>query len=143
MKIAVLSLGTNMGDRQKNIDGAIRALGLLPDTNVLSVSHCHNTKPVGLLNQPDFLNCCVKISTELSPNALLGACLGIEAAMGRLRGEKNGSRVIDVDIVAVENVVMNTPELTLPHPRAQERTFVTRPMSELFAGDGALGIKFR
>lgn len=128
---AYLGLGANIGDRQANLDGAVAALGLLPGTRVDAVSSVYETEPVGYADQPDFLNMCVRVVTTLSPRALLGAALGIEAAMGRVRGIKNGPRVIDIDLLLYDNAVINSPELTLPHPRMYEREFVMKPLGEI------------
>ncbi|MDR3711829.1 MAG: 2-amino-4-hydroxy-6-hydroxymethyldihydropteridine diphosphokinase, partial [Puia sp.] len=92
--------------------------------------------------QPYFFNCAVAIETALSARALLGACLGIEAAMGRVRAEKNGPRVIDLDLLFYEGVRCCDAELTLPHPRIPERLFVLVPLRELFPGGEALGFPF-
>lgn len=128
---AYLGLGANIGDRQASLDCAVAALGLLPGTRVDAVSSVYETEPVGYADQPDFLNMCVRVVTTLSPRALLGAALGIEAAMGRIREFKNGPRVIDIDLLLYDNAVMNSAELTLPHPRMYERAFVMGPLSEI------------
>jgi 2-amino-4-hydroxy-6-hydroxymethyldihydropteridine diphosphokinase len=129
---AYIALGTNIGDRRKNIEDALVALNLVPDVKVTKISNIHETEPVGYLNQNMFLNACCEVETELSPHALLGVCLGIEAAMGRIRQIKNGPRIIDLDLLLYENEKINTPELTLPHPRMYERDFVMIPLNEIF-----------
>jgi 2-amino-4-hydroxy-6-hydroxymethyldihydropteridine diphosphokinase len=85
---------------------------------------------------------CVIVLTELSPRALLGACLGIEAAMGRRRGIKHDSRTIDIDLLVYEGVTSSDAELTLPHPQILKRAFVLVPLSELFSDGMALGLDF-
>ena len=95
MSIAFVGIGTNMGDRLSNITSAIDSLKLLPNTKVEATSQIYETEPWGFKEQPNFLNGVIKLNTELSPNALLGALLGIEAAMGRIRQIKNGPRVLD------------------------------------------------
>lgn len=131
MSIAFVGVGTNLGDRASNIENAIEALKLLPNTVVEAVSNIYETEPWGLKEQPNFLNGVIKLKTELSPSALLGALLGIEAAMGRVREIKNGPRVLDLDLLVYDNVTMNTPELVLPHPFMLEREFVLKPLTEL------------
>lgn len=131
MSVAFVGIGTNMGDRLLNINKAIDALNLLPNTTVEKVSNIYETEPWGLKEQPNFLNGVIKVNTSLSPNALLGGLLGIEAAMGRVREIKNGPRVLDLDLLIYDNVVLNTPELTLPHPFITEREFVLKPLCEL------------
>ena len=131
MKTAVLGLGTNIGEREENLKTALESLDRVPGTKVVKTSGIHETEPVGYADQPDFLNMCAVVETALSPEALLGACLGIEAAMGRLRPFKNGPRVIDIDLLLYEGEKRDTDELTLPHPRMWEREFVTVPLAEL------------
>ncbi|MBE6761193.1 MAG: 2-amino-4-hydroxy-6-hydroxymethyldihydropteridine diphosphokinase [Ruminococcaceae bacterium] len=131
MSIAFVGIGTNMGDGLLNINSAIESLKLLPNTSVEKVSNIYETEPWGLKEQPNFLNGVIKLNTELSPNALLGALLGIEAAIGRVREIKNGPRVLDLDLLVYDNVTMNTPELVLPHPFMLEREFVLKPLTEL------------
>lgn len=128
---AYLSIGTNMGDRLANLQSAVDSLKLLPDTVVADVSHVYETDPVGFENQPDFLNIAVEIETQLTSEALLGALLGIESALGRVRLFKNGPRVIDLDLLLFGDEVKNTQMLTLPHPRMLEREFVLKPLCNL------------
>ena len=103
MNTAVIGLGSNMGDRKKNLDDAVRALSLLPRTKVAKASKIYQTKPLGYDDQNDFYNAVILVETELSPQALLGGCLGIEAALGRIRLIKNGPRIIDLDLLLYEN----------------------------------------
>ena len=131
MAKAVIALGTNLGERKKNIENAVEAVKKLSDVKILKISSVIETEPWGVENQPMFLNCCILIETTLPPLMLLGECLGIEAAMGRVRGMRYGPRVIDLDLITYEGVTMNTKELTLPHPRAKERDFVMIPLKEL------------
>lgn len=139
---AAIGLGTNTGDREKNLQSAVDALSLLPGTKVTDISPVYETEPVGYADQPDFLNvvCCVE--TELSPGALLGACLGIEAALGRIRLFKNGPRIIDLDLLLYEGVTTRSDELILPHPRMSERAFVLCPLADIFPEGTALGFDF-
>ncbi len=131
MSIAYIALGTNMGDRTENINTAIESLKHLPLTKVLDVSNIYETEPWGYLDQQNFLNLAVKVETELSPHALLGACLGIEAGMGRVRKIKNGPRVVDLDLLFYDSEIINTKELVLPHPGVYERGFVLQPLSDI------------
>lgn len=142
MPEAALAFGTNLGDREKNLSHAIDAVELLCETKVLRVSRVYETDPVGYTDQPDFLNCVAAIETQLSPHALLGACLGIEAAMGRLRGVRNGPRVIDIDLLLYENAQSDESELILPHPRMMERAFVLYPLADVYPQGTACGISF-
>ncbi len=140
---AVLSLGTNMGYRENNINAALDSLALVPDLKVLRVSSIYETEPWGITHQRNFYNNVVEVETELSPNALLGVCLGIEAAMGRVRELKNGPRIIDIDVLVYENAVSDTKELQLPHPRIGERAFVLVPLKELYDDLNVLGISYK
>lgn len=128
----LLGLGGNMGDMHAHIDTAIDALGALPHTTVLRESSRYVTAPVGYADQPDFLNSVVEIDTALSPAAMLGACLGIEAGMGRVRLFKNGPRVIDIDVLMIDGYQSASAELTVPHPRMLERGFVLIPLADLY-----------
>ncbi len=131
MAVAFVGIGTNLGDRISNINSAVNAIKLLPNTIIDAVSSIYETAPWGIEEQPNFLNGVIKLNTELSPAALLGALLGIEAAMGRIREIKNGPRVLDLDLLIYDDVTMNTPELILPHPFILEREFVLKPLTEL------------
>lgn len=131
MKKAYLGIGTNIGDRYKNIYSAIDSLKHLPLTNVVKVSDLYETAPWGYEQQDDFLNVCVEIETELSPKTILGACLGIEAAFGRERPFKNAPRIIDIDLLMYEGEQSDESELTLPHPRLRERAFVLIPLKDI------------
>ena len=133
MSVAFVGIGTNLGDRISNVNSAIEALKHLPNTTVEAVSRIYETEPWGFKEQPNFLNGVIKLNTKLSASALLGALLGIEAAMGRIREIKNGPRVLDLDLLVYDDVNINTPELTLPHPFMLEREFVLKPLTELTA----------
>lgn len=129
--IAVLGIGTNMGNRIQNLIDAVEAVNLLPKTKVVEVSNVYETDPVGYNNQDDFLNIVLTVSTELNAHNLLGAALGIEAGMGRVRTIKNGPRVIDIDLLLYGNEKYDTETLVLPHPRMLERNFVLKPLLDL------------
>lgn len=131
MSQAYIALGSNMGDRAENINRATFAIAALPMTRVTGVSRIYETEPVDCPPCENFYNAAIRVETGLSPKALLGACLGIEAGMGRLRSKRNGPRVIDLDLLLYENYEEATEELTLPHPRMMERAFVLMPLSDL------------
>ncbi len=139
---AVLGLGANLGDPLAALRAAVDALGLLPHTTVTAVSSVYKTAPVGYTDQPDFYNLVATVDTALSPHALLGGCLGIEAALGRVRTFRNAPRVVDVDLLLYEGYAEETEELTVPHPRMMERAFVLVPLGELFPDGKALGTTF-
>lgn len=143
MNKVVLGIGSNMGNRKENMSAAVHAIEQLPNTTVIAESSLYETKPVEVPDeQTDYLNECVVALTELSPRALLGACLGIEAAMGRVREKVHGSRTIDIDLLLYEGAVSSDPELILPHPQMLKRAFVLVPLNEIFPDRIALGLDF-
>lgn len=143
MKQAVLSLGTNLGNQEINLENAISAIKNLPKTNIIDISRKYKTKPFMVPDkQEDYLNCCVKIETELQAQTLLGACLGIEATMGRQRNFKNASRIIDIDLLLYEGEKSSADDLILPHPRILERAFVMVPLADICTDKNILGFDF-
>jgi 2-amino-4-hydroxy-6-hydroxymethyldihydropteridine diphosphokinase len=129
---AVLSLGSNLGDRLAHLrDGlATLATGVTVD----AVSPVYETAPVGGPEQPEYLNAVVLVTTDLPPYELLALAHRAEAAAGRERAERWGPRTLDVDVVAYDDLVSDDPGLTLPHPRAHERAFVLRPWLDVDPG---------
>ncbi len=132
MSRALLGLGANLGDPVETFRLAIDALNALPRTRVTRLSCLYETAPIGYTDQPDFFNLVVELDTTLSPHALLGGCLGIEAALGRRRSFPNAPRVVDIDLLLYDEVVCHDTDLILPHPRMWERRFVLAPLSDLF-----------
>ena len=128
-KIVYLSLGSNLGDRAANLRLALEKLGQLG--TVKAVSAFYETEPVQLASQPWFLNCAAKFDTEKMPRQLIAAILNLEQAMGRKRKQKNGPRVIDIDVLLFGTSVIETTGLTVPHPRMHERRFVLEPLAEI------------
>ncbi|MCZ7662307.1 MAG: 2-amino-4-hydroxy-6-hydroxymethyldihydropteridine diphosphokinase [Thermoleophilia bacterium] len=126
-----LSLGSNQGDSEALLSGAVDALGLLPETNVVAISSLYRTAPVGYLDQPDFLNQVVAVETGLEPLDLLDRIRRIEADAGRVRRERWGPRTLDIDILWYDGRRVHGERLELPHPRLEERRFVLEPLAEL------------
>ena len=127
-----LSLGSNLGDKFENLNNAISFLNNLIYTKVVSVSNFYETLPFGVIEKQDnYINCCLKIETTLSPEMLMGACLGIESALGRERKYKFCPRTIDIDILLYENEYINEKNLIIPHPRMFERKFVLVPLYDI------------
>jgi len=126
--IIYLGLGSNMGDRQKNLDAALELLG--QRMKLGKISSIYDTEPVGVPPQPRFLNLVCQAFTHLEPKALLTLAKGIETRLGR-SGSSTAPRPIDIDILLYGNTVINTPELTIPHPRLAERAFVLIPLAEI------------
>lgn len=135
---ACLGLGSNLGDRLNALAEAIdhlRQHESIQIDNENGVSSVYKTSPVGVPEtQQDYYNAALRVKTSMLPEELLQACLQIENQMGRIRQRRNGSRVIDIDLLLFEDVVMETDLLTLPHPRMHERLFVLIPLCEI-AGD--------
>jgi 2-amino-4-hydroxy-6-hydroxymethyldihydropteridine diphosphokinase len=125
-----LSLGSNLGERAKNLRDAIAALGSM-GVRVVHVSSMYETEPVDYLDQPWFLNCAVEAETELPALELLRALRGIEAQMGSKKLIAKGPRLIDIDILLYGNEVIDAPELQVPHPRMHLRRFVLEPLAEV------------
>lgn len=140
---AVLGLGSNLGDREGNLAEAWDRLERLPETQILGISNVYETEPFDVLSQQDnYLNCCVKLDTQLAPEALLEHCLDIEAQLGRVRKEYHGARTMDIDLLVYEGFASNTERLTVPHPGILQRAFVMVPLSDLFPMHNALGLDF-
>lgn len=132
MSEAILSLGSNLGDRFFNITRAIESIQNLPETEILKISDFYETEPYGVTEkQEKYINCCLKIETELSPEILMGTFLGIESALGRIRTYKFSPRTIDIDLLAYGKEKQNKKNLILPHPRMLERAFVLIPLSDI------------
>lgn len=130
--IGYLGLGSNVGDRAANLRGAIRMLAG-HDIVVEAVSSAYETEPVGeILEQPDFLNAAIRIRTTLEPLDLLDACKAVEAESGRLfSGPRHGPRTLDVDVLLLGEVELESERLTLPHRETTSRRFVLVPLLEL------------
>ena len=130
MMRAYLSLGSNLGDSARVLR---KALKLLPaaGVRVRRVSSFYRTEPVEFLNQPWFVNCAAEVETDLPPRGLLRKIKSLERTLGRRRGRPKGPRLIDIDILLYENVVVSSPGLAIPHPRLSERRFVLVPLREI------------
>jgi len=129
---AYISLGSNLGDSLltlRQAAAALRALG-----TVVAASPVYETDPVGLKEQPAFLNAVVELVTALEPLPLLDALLAIEAECGRERGIRFGPRTLDLDLIWYDGMRLESDRLTLPHPRAHEREFVLRPLADIAPG---------
>ncbi len=128
---AYLSLGSNKGDREKNLSQAISKISALDDVELLAQSIIYESTPVGFVQQPNFLNCAVKISTTLDPLELLDRLQEIELALGRTRLEYWGSRTLDIDILLCGDKLIREPRLKVPHPLMFERGFVMLPLADI------------
>lgn len=132
MTTAYIGIGSNEGDRFTNLHNAIGML--VQECTVGRISSIYETEPEGYADQPDFLNCVVEINTDIGAHQLLQALKGIEMIMGRQPSFLNGPRIIDLDILLYGDSVINSDELTIPHPRMHERAFVLIPFNEIAPG---------
>ena len=131
MSLAYIALGANLGDPAATVNAAFAALDQLPQSRLLATSALYRTAPVGIADQPEFVNAAARIKTTLAPEALLDALLAIEQTFGRVRAERNGPRTLDLDILLYDDLTLATPRLTLPHPRLHLRAFVLQPLADL------------
>ncbi len=126
-----LGLGTNLGDKQGYITKAIQKISSLENVETLRTSKVITTLPFGKIDQPDFLNCVIKVKTSLKPEVLMQKCFDIENQLGRVKEEKWGPRTIDIDMLFYEDMVIKTKLLVLPHPELHKREFVLTSLNEL------------
>lgn len=131
---AYIGIGSNLGDREGTLDGAVRMVGDLDGVEVVSRSSIIETAPVGVIEQPDFLNMVVEVETTLGARELLDRLLDIEQRFGRERRERWGPRTLDLDLLFFEDMVINEPGLTVPHPEMPNRGFVLEPLAEIAPG---------
>jgi len=140
---AYIALGSNLADPVSQLDAAFDELGRLPQTRFLARSSLWRSAPVGYLDQPDFVNAVAAVDTGLEAETLLAHLLDIERRHGRVREFQNAPRTLDLDIALYGDDRIDTPTLTVPHPRMHERAFVLLPLSEIapdiaIPGHGAL-----
>lgn len=128
---AYLGIGSNIGDMASMLDGAVAGLAATPGISVLARSCDYRTPPWGKTDQPWFLNGALAVETDLNPHALLDACLSVEHALGRIRAERWGPRVIDIDVLSYDGAAVSDERLVLPHRHVRERAFVLVPLAEI------------
>ena len=129
---AVIALGSNIDDPERQVRTAFDELASLPETRLVAKSRLFRTTPVGYADQPDFVNACALVETALAPRALLDQLLALEKRHGRERTVRNGPRTLDLDIVIYGDKAVQEPGLTIPHPRAHERRFVLEPLVDVW-----------
>lgn len=132
--IAFIGLGSNLADPLAQVRQALVELESIPGTRLSARSSLYRTSPVGLLDQPDFINAVASVQTTLSPPMLLAALLAIEGRHGRKRTIRNAQRTLDLDLLLYGEEVLDSDGLTLPHPRLHERAFVLAPLAEIAPG---------
>jgi 2-amino-4-hydroxy-6-hydroxymethyldihydropteridine diphosphokinase len=131
---AHVGLGSNLDNPERHVRQALQELGRLPRTQLTARSSLYRTAPVGKLDQPDFVNAVALLATALSPRELLKELLALEARHGRVRGERNGPRSLDLDVLMLGDRVIHEPGLDVPHARMHERAFVLLPLAEISPG---------
>jgi 2-amino-4-hydroxy-6-hydroxymethyldihydropteridine diphosphokinase len=128
---AYIALGSNLDGPQARVERAFAALDALPQTRLRARSRLYRTPPWGVREQPDFINAVAALDTQLAPHALLEALLALEAQAGRVRGIRNGPRVLDLDLLLYGSEALHLPDLEVPHPRLHERAFVLVPLADV------------
>jgi 2-amino-4-hydroxy-6-hydroxymethyldihydropteridine diphosphokinase len=131
MTLAYVALGANLGNPAETVSAAIEALAAIPGTRIVAVSSLYRTAPVGLKNQPDFINAVAALEAALTPQQLLDALFEIEARFGRQRSIPNAARTLDLDLLLHGATTLAEAQLTLPHPRMHQRAFVLAPLLEI------------
>lgn len=131
MGISYIALGSNMGDREKNLKEALKYIAELPETKIIKSSAIYETEPVGEPKQRPFYNAVVKMETSLDPERLLQKLQEVEKAFGRVHKQKWGPRTLDLDILLYDQQIIATDKLTIPHPLMAERAFVLEPLAEI------------
>lgn len=138
-----LSLGSNIEDREGYLIDALKNISSISDVSLENISSIYETEPVGYTNQERFLNMVAQISTSLGAKELLAELLRIEKLLKRERAIRWGPRTMDIDILVYDDLRVDTPQLTIPHPRMFERAFVLTPLMEIYEGRELLGINIR
>lgn len=128
---AYVALGSNLSDPRAQVERGFAALAALPHSTLQAHSHLYRTPPWGVLEQPDFINAAAWLTTALPARELLRALQTLEARAGRVRGVRNGPRVLDLDLLVYGDAVIAESDLVLPHPRLHERAFVLAPLADV------------
>ena len=131
MTVAYVGLGANLGAREETLCRALELLAAADGVSLLAVSQLRETEPVGVVDQPPFLNGAVALETTHTPRELLDLLLTIEASLGRVREERWGPRTVDLDLLVYGDEVVDAPGLRVPHPHLHERRFALEPLAEL------------
>jgi 2-amino-4-hydroxy-6-hydroxymethyldihydropteridine diphosphokinase len=145
MAEALIALGGNVGDVRSTLDRALATLCDGADVRLTARSSDYSTPPWGVEDQPPFVNCCASVATGLTPHELLTRAQAVERAFGRDRTNERrwGPRTLDIDLLAYDDVAVNDPDLTLPHPRLFERAFVLVPLAEIVPDRVIAGMRVR
>jgi len=126
-----IALGSNLDEPSEQIYKAINSIDAVDDLSVTHISSLYKTKPIGKIDQPDFINAVIEVEGDISPENLHAALQAIETQAGRIRIELNEPRTLDLDILLIDDLIMKTKKLTVPHPRMHQRQFVIVPLLEI------------
>ena len=126
-----IALGSNLENPKEQVKKGILSIKKIEGVRILNESNLYETPPVGILDQPNFVNAVIKINSNLGPYEILNELLNIENIAGRVRIDKNGPRTLDLDILLFNNLILNEKKLTIPHPRMHERLFVLIPLRDI------------
>ena len=126
-----IALGSNLENPKEQVKKGILSIKQIEGVRILNESNLYETPPVGILDQPNFVNAVIKINSNLGPYEILNELLNIENIAGRVRIDKNGPRTLDLDILLFNNLILNEKKLTIPHPRMHERLFVLIPLRDI------------
>lgn len=132
MSKTAIALGSNLGDSLTTLESSLTVINSIPGVNLVAVSSWYRTQPIGP-PQPDYLNGCAILNVQQTPEELLALLQAVELQFGRVRNEKWGARTLDLDIILYEDLIINTPNLTIPHPIMHERAFVLVPLAQIAA----------
>ena len=145
MSEVLIALGGNVGDVRDTIRNALAMLCTGPEVSLIARSRSYLTPAWGVKDQPPFINCCAAVETSLSPHEFLRRVQSVERAFGRDRAQERrwGPRPLDIDIIAYDDVTMNDPDLTLPHPRLFERAFVLVPLADIATDRLIAGVRVK
>ena len=126
-----IALGSNLENPKEQVKNGVLAIKKINGVKILKESNLYETPPVGILDQPNFINAVIKIDCDLSPEKLLDELLNIESMAGRIRIDKNGPRTLDLDILLFNDLILSGERLTIPHPRMHKRLFVLMPLKDI------------
>lgn len=140
---ALIGIGSNVGDKAANVERAMALLSADGAVRLVAASRLYRSAPWGVLDQDWFVNAAASVATDLSPHDLLRRCLSVEDRMGRVRSEKWGPRLVDVDVLTYRGQTIRTPDLTLPHPYIEQRPFVLLPLLEIAPDEVVRGRRVR
>ena len=126
-----IALGSNLDDPSKQIYKAINSIDAIDDLSVTHISSLYKTKPIGKIDQPDFINAAIEVEGDISPENLHAVLQDIETQAGRIRKVLDEPRTLDLDILLIDDLIMKTKNLIVPHPRMHQRQFVIVPLSEI------------